>query len=202
MPPRTLLVAASGASGSIYTRRVLQLALPAVETVYFTFSRHAAEVTLVESGFDLRTSDGSLDAYLGAHYPNLRCIDPGDMGAPFASGSGVCDVTILAPCSMGMVARIAHGISNDLISRAADVALKERRRLILCPRETPLSVIHLRNMLAVSEAGAIVAPAMPNFYTLPRTIEEVVDTVAWRLLALAGLELPQRLRWGQEDETE
>ncbi|MDQ2730335.1 MAG: UbiX family flavin prenyltransferase [Armatimonadota bacterium] len=200
MAPRTLLVAASGASGSIYTRRVLQLALPAVETVYFTFSRHAAEVTHLESWFDLRA--GSLDDYLGGHYANLRSVPPGDMGAPFASGSGVCDVTILAPCSMGMVARIAHGISNDLISRAADVALKERRRLILCPRETPLSVIHLRNMLAVSEAGAIVAPAMPNFYTLPQTVEEVADTVAWRLLALAGLELPARLRWGQEEETE
>jgi 4-hydroxy-3-polyprenylbenzoate decarboxylase len=132
-------------------------------------------------------------------HPNLVVVGDSDMGAPFASGSGVCDATIIAPCSMGMVGRIAHGISDDLIARAADVALKERQRLILCPRETPLSVVHLRNLLAVSEAGAIVAPAMPNFYTHPATIEDLVDTVAWRVLALAGLDLPERLRWGTPD---
>jgi flavin prenyltransferase len=186
-------VAAAGASGAIYTRRLLQLALPRVEKVYFTCSRHAVEVAQHELQVDPRDQ-----AFLGRQYDNLHAVAHGDMTAPFASGSGVCDVTVVVPCSMGMLARIAHGISNDLISRAADVALKERKRLILCPRETPLSVIHLRNMLGVTEAGAIVAPAMPNFYTAPNNIEELVDTVVWRLLSLAGLELPGRLRWGQE----
>lgn len=196
--PRTLLVAASGASGSVYARRLLQLALSQVERVYFTYSRHAAEVMAHELGIQLDASGAGLDELLGMPHENLRVFQPGNMGAPFASGSGVCDVTIVVPCSMGMVSRIAHGISNDLISRAADVAMKERRRLILCTRETPLSIIHLRNMLAVSEAGAIVAPAMPNYYTLPRTLEDLVDTVVWRLLALGGLPLPGHLRWGSE----
>ncbi|MCA1596231.1 MAG: UbiX family flavin prenyltransferase, partial [Chloroflexi bacterium] len=177
--PRTLLAAASGASGSIYLQRLLTHALPQVERVYFTFSRHAAEVMLHELKFDLMACGGDLEPLLGARYDNLILARPGDMRAPFASGSGVCDSTIIVPCSMGMVGRIAAGISDDLIARAADVALKERRRLILCPRETPLSVIHLRNMLAVSEAGAIVAPAMPNFYTHPASLDDAVDTVVW-----------------------
>jgi len=221
LTPRTVLVAASGASGSVYTRRVLQILLSCVERVYFTYSRHAIEVMRHELGFDLSASGGDLTALLqyapetdidqGASRPeqrshagvsdysgDLRVVAPDDLTAPFASGSGVCDVTIVAPCSMGMVSRIAHGASDDLISRAADVALKERRRLILCPRETPLNAIHLRNMLLVTEAGAIVAPAMPNFYTRPRTLDDLVDTVAWRLLALAGLDLPEHLRWGGE----
>jgi 4-hydroxy-3-polyprenylbenzoate decarboxylase len=198
--PRTVLVAASGASGSIYARRVLQLALPHVETVYFTWSRHAAEVMLHEIGLDLNQAADRPDIVarlVGGDFGNLRMIANEDMTAPFASGSGVCDATVIVPCSMGMVARIASGASDDLIARAADVALKERRRLVLCPRETPLSVIHLRNMLAVSEAGAIVAPAMPNFYTHPHSIDDLADTVAWRLLSLIGLELPQHLKWGQ-----
>ena len=196
-PVRSALVAASGASGSVYTRRVLQLLLPRVECVHFAYSRHASEVMLYELGFDLSRCKGDLTGLLGETYPNLRVHENAGMMAPFASGSGVCDVTLIVPCSMGMVGRIAHGISDDLVARAADVALKERKRLILCPRETPFSAIHLRNMLTVTEAGAIVAPAMPNFYTRPASVEDLVDTVAWRLLALAGMDLPPRLRWAQ-----
>jgi len=175
---------------------MLQLSLEHFERVYFTYSRHAAEVALLETGFNL--SEGSLKPW-GLSSPRLHVFPLSDMRAPFASGSGVCDATVLVPCSMGTLARIASGASTDLISRAADVALKERRRLILCPRETPLSLIHIRNMLAVTEAGAIVAPAMPSYYKLPTSIDDLVDTVVWRLLSLAGIQLPQRLRWGAEE---
>ncbi len=120
-----------------------------------------------------------------------------DFYAPFASGSAHYDTMIICPCSMGLLSRVATGISNDLMTRAADVVLKERRRLILVTRETPLSLIHINNMKAVTEAGGIICPATPSFYSAPKTIEEVALTVVDRVLDLAGFET-QSFRWGEQ----
>ncbi len=119
-----------------------------------------------------------------------------DFMAPFASGSGDYDIMIIAPCSMGTLARIAAGVSEDLISRAADVILKERRKLICVVRETPYSLIHIRNMETVTLAGGIICPATPSFYSKPQTIEEVASTVVDRVIALAGLTI-DTFRWGE-----
>lgn len=121
-----------------------------------------------------------------------------DFNAPFASGSSSYDTMIICPASMGMVGRIAHGVSDDLITRAADVILKERRRLILVPRETPYSLIHLNNMKLLTEAGAIICPATPSFYSRPQTIDELVMTVIDRVLTLAGFAI-DTYRWNEDD---
>ena len=117
-----------------------------------------------------------------------------DYNAPFASGSARYDTMIICPCSMGTLGRIAHGISDDLIGRAADVILKERRKLILVPRETPLSLIHLSNLEILAKSGAIICPAIPSFYSKPVTISDLVNTVVFRVLDLAGFEL-DTYRW-------
>lgn len=119
-----------------------------------------------------------------------------DFNAPFASGSAKYDTMIICPCSMGTLARIASGVSNDLTTRAADVILKERRKLILVARDTPFSLIHIRNMKLVTEAGGIVCPANPSFYSLPKSFEELAATVVDRVLDLAGLEVSS-FRWGE-----
>lgn len=118
-----------------------------------------------------------------------------DFNAPFASGSAKYESMIICPCSMGLLGRIANGISDDLTSRAADVMLKERRKLIIVPRETPYNLVHLRNMTLLTEAGAIICPATPSFYSKPQTLEQIVDTVVDRILDLAGIE-NQTYRWG------
>ncbi len=122
-----------------------------------------------------------------------------DFSAPFASGSARYGVTLVCPCSMGLLARIATGVSDDLSTRAADVALKERRKLILVPREAPYSLIHLRNMVSLTEAGGIICPAVPSFYGNPESMEDVVRTVIDRVLDLAGLETGG-YRWGETEE--
>lgn len=119
-----------------------------------------------------------------------------DFSAPFASGSARYDTMLICPCSMGLMARIATGISNDLITRAADVILKERRKLIVVPREAPYSLIHLKNMTTITEAGGIVCPAVPSFYSRPESTEEIVATVVDRVLSLAGFNLDDTYRWG------
>jgi 4-hydroxy-3-polyprenylbenzoate decarboxylase len=121
------------------------------------------------------------------------------MNAPFASGSAIFDAMIICPCSMGTLGRIAAGTSESLTLRAADVFLKERRKLVLVPRETPWSLIHARNALTVLEAGAVLLPAMPSFYTRPTTFEELADTVVWRILDQIGLPSPDARRWKESD---
>jgi 4-hydroxy-3-polyprenylbenzoate decarboxylase len=118
------------------------------------------------------------------------------MNAPFASGSARFDGMVVIPCSMGTLSRIAHGSSESLILRAADVFLKERRKLILVPRETPWSLIHARNAVIAIEAGAILLPASPSFYSHPTTLVQLADTVVWRILDQLGLETPTAFRWG------
>jgi 4-hydroxy-3-polyprenylbenzoate decarboxylase len=129
------------------------------------------------------------------HYP-FTFYQKMDFNAPFASGSAKYDTMIIVPCSMGTLGRIANGISNDLITRAADVILKERRKLIAVIRDTPLNLIHINNMKIVTEAGGIICPAVPSFYSLPKTIEELAQTVVDRVIDLAGLEKTS-YRWNE-----
>ncbi len=181
-----LIVAVGGASGAIYTQRLffhLSRLHNQVERVGVVLSTNAIVNWELEVG-PWNSKDYPFDFY-----------EPQDYHAPFASGSAQYGVMLVCPCSMGLLGRIASGVSNDLTTRAADVILKERRRLILLTRETPLSLIHIRNMKEVTEAGAIVCPAVPSFYHKPTTIAEVVDTVVFRALDMAGFQL-DIARWG------
>lgn len=196
---RRIVVGIAGASGSIYARRLLALlqaaqdgSLPGVDAhpdleVHVTASANAHLVWKQELGEDMPERFG-----------RARRWGSNDFSAPFASGSNAPDAVIVAPCSMSTLARVAHGGGSDLLSRACEVALKERKRLILMVRETPLSLVHLRNMVAATEAGAIVLPAIPSFYGSIETLEQAVDTVVVRALDRAGLPLPVIERWGSE----
>ena len=180
-----VVVAVGGASGSIYAKRLLDglAARPAGSLeVGLVFSNAGAEVWAHEIG--------AVPEYPFRRY-GLR-----DFRAPFASGSAGWEAMVVVPCSTGGLARIAHGISDDLIGRAADVMLKERRRLVLVVRETPLSAIHLENMLAATRAGAVILPASPSFYSKPQTTDALLDTVVGRILDHLGLPNDLAPRWG------
>ncbi len=185
-----IAVAITGASGSIYAKVLLDklVQLQAhISAIYLVYSDNAHTVWEHELG---------TDSYRNYPFP-IR--EKNDFYAPFASGSAGFDVLIICPCSMGTLARIAAGISNDLITRAADVMLKERRKLICVVRESPYNLIHLRNMTSLTEAGAIICPATPSFYSKPQNIEEVAATVVDRVLQLAGMDQLKTYRWGQEE---
>lgn len=181
-----IAVGIGGSSGSIYAKVLLdKLAqledqLTEVGVVMSDNAKFNWEYELGNRDFD--------------QYP-FTFYDKGDFMAPFASGSAQYGTVVVCPCSMGLMGRIAGGISNDLITRAADVALKERRQLILVPRDTPYSLIHINNMKTVTEAGGIICPATPSFYSRPTTFEALAATVVDRVLDLAGLEL-KSYRWG------
>lgn len=177
--PKKIVVAITGASGSIYAKVLLD------KLMAFRNQLDAIGVVMSDNAKDVWKFELGNDDY--AKYP-YSFYDKNDFYAPFASGSAKFDTMIVCPCSMGTLARIAAGISSDLTSRAADVILKERRRLILVPRETPLSSIHLRNMQIVTDTGGIICPASPSFYSLPRDFEALVATVIDRVMELAGLE--------------
>lgn len=187
-----LVFGISGASGAPYARRLLRhlrsLPPPAAVHVELVLSRTAEQVWALECGGHPR--ELGFPVYGGRDY-----------GAPFASGSARYDAMLVLPASMSCVARIAHGISDDLLTRAADVTLKERRKLILVPRESPYSAVHLENMLSVTRAGAIVLPASPSFYTRPRNVEQVLDSVLARILDHLGLPAELLPRWGQDETT-
>lgn len=185
---KKIIVAITGASGSIYAKLLLDNLLKLsdqIEKVGVVMSDNAKEVWRFELGNE------EYDNYPFTFYHKM------DFNAPFASGSAKFDTMIIIPCSMGTLGRIAHGISNDLISRAADVILKERRKLIAVVRDTPFSLIHINNLKTVAEAGGIICPANPSFYSLPKTIEEVAQTVVNRAIDLAGLE-QDSYRWNEE----
>lgn len=179
-----LVIATTGASGSIYLQRLLDRLDPAAHEIHLVYSNPAQAVIAEEIG-SLRVPAG------------IREHDDRDMNVPFVSGSARFDAMVILPCSMGTLGRIAAGTSDSVILRAADVFLKERRKLILVPRETPWNLIHARNAVALLEAGAIVLPANPNFYSRPATVEAVVDTVVSRILDQLGLENPGAFRWGE-----
>jgi 4-hydroxy-3-polyprenylbenzoate decarboxylase len=188
MPPTDLVVAFTGASGSPYGVRLVEVLLRAGRDVHLTISPAAAEVIEYELGSAVRLSVDEFDARVlfgpradGLDLTRLHYHHYRDFRAGIASGSFLTGGMVVCPCSMGTLAAIAHGISENLIHRAADVHLKERRKLVLVPRETPLGLIPLRNMVAVTEAGAVVLPAMPAFYTRPQSINEMVDFVVGRV---------------------
>jgi len=183
-----LVVAVGGASGSIYARRLLDT----LATIHARDPR-ALEVGLCFSSAGTEVWQHELGVV--PDYPFKR-YGLRDFRAPFASGSAGWDAMVVIPCSAGGLARIAHGISEDLIGRAADVMLKERRKLVLVVRETPLSQIHLENMLAVTRAGAVVLPASPSFYSKPQTVDALLDTVLGRVLDQVGLPNELAPRWG------
>jgi 4-hydroxy-3-polyprenylbenzoate decarboxylase len=196
-----LVLAVTGASGSPYAVRLLRLLLRAGRTVHFTMSPAAAEVFAKEIGGTLHLESNRFEAYdfLGKgnfdlsrfHYHHYR-----DFSAGIASGSFLTAGMVVCPCSMGTLAAIAHGTSENLIHRAADVHLKERRKLVLVPRETPLGLVQLRNLVAVAEAGAVVLPAMPAFYTNPQSLCEMIDFVVARICDQLGVEHELLKRWG------
>ena len=185
---KKIVVAITGASGAIYAKVLLDKLIKLsdqVQEIAVVMSDNAKDVWRFE------LSDNSYETYPVKFYAKT------DFMAPFASGSANFDTMVIVPCSMGTLARIASGTSSDLTTRAADVVLKERRKLILVTRETPLSLIHLQNMLMVTQAGAIVCPASPSFYSVPQTLEDVAATVVDRILNLAGLQI-NSYQWGDE----
>jgi flavin prenyltransferase len=187
---RKIVVAATGASGSLYFKILLDKLLlirDQWDEIALVMSDNAKEVWHTE----LKHKDYN-------KYP-FTFYGKNDFSAPFASGSGQFDTMIIIPCSMGTMGRIASGISNDLISRAADVILKERRKLICVIRDTPYNLIHIRNMETITLAGGIICPATPSFYSLPATIEELASTVVDRVMDLSLLKV-KSFRWGESDK--
>jgi len=184
---KKVVVAISGSSGAIYAKVLLDR-LVGLQDQTAAVGVVMSENAVLNWELEIGVADFS-------DYP-FQFYKKNDFNAPFASGSAKYDTMIVCPCSMGMLARIATGVSNDLISRAADVILKERRRLILVTRDTPLSLIHINNMKTVTESGGIIAPACPSFYSQPTDIESVVATVIDRVLDLSGFDL-ESYRWNE-----
>lgn len=172
--------------------RLLEVLARAKVPLWLIISKHGWRLLEMETGV---TSDAELKKATGGDWSSITVFDDADRGATPASGSAKSAGMVICPCSMGTVSAIAHGTSRSLIERAADVALKERRRLILVPRETPLSLVHLRNLTAVAEAGATVIPAAPGFYHRPTRVEQLVDFVVQRVLDHMGVEAPLTPRW-------
>lgn len=194
---RVITVGVTGASGVIYARHVLRLldADARVERVCLVISE--AGMRLVTMELDIVATDAKkLPALLtGTSAKKIEYLPNKDIGASIASGSAIVDAMIVVPCSAGALGAIAGGIANDLLTRAVDVCLKERRPLILCLRETPLNRVHLENMLRVHDAGATLMPAMPAFYYGPKTIDDMVEQFAYRVLTRAGLTQEKQYRW-------
>jgi 4-hydroxy-3-polyprenylbenzoate decarboxylase len=185
------VVGVTGASGAIYAQRFIRHAARAFEEVHLILSANAVDVALTELGVAIDRDRFSTRAWLGEEFDNVRLCDEKDYFTPPASGSFLHDGMVIVPCSMGTAGRIANGVSDNLMTRAADVCQKERRRLVLDPREMPMNVIMLRNLTTLAEAGAIVIPASPAWYHQPRTLEDLADTVVARILQNLGVE--QRL---------
>jgi 4-hydroxy-3-polyprenylbenzoate decarboxylase len=200
-PQTTLVLAVTGASGSVFAVEMLR-ALEAdarVARVHLVVSPSALRVFAEETGVNARID--IVAKLLGAPSAKIAMLEHEDIGAPIASGSYPVDAMIVLPCSMGTLAGIAHGIAGNLIERAADVCLKERRRLVLCVRETPLNLIHIRNMAAVTEAGATVFPVIPTFYNHPQTVTDIARNYVHRVLQHIGLPQPGAYKWGVAHRT-
>ncbi len=186
---KKIIIAVTGASGSVYAKRLiakLSVEKSQPEACGVVLSTNARGIWKYE-----------LNEEVNSETIPYQIFEPKDFYAPFASGSAGYDTMVIIPCSMGTLGRIAAGISDDLITRAADVILKERGKLIIVPRELPYNLIHLRNMTTLTEAGAIVVPASPSFYSLPTSMEDLVDTVVNRVLDLMGIE-NEAFEWGKE----
>lgn len=202
MTQRTITLAMTGASGAQYGLRLLQCLLAADCKVYLLLSNAAEVVIRTETDLDLpETLDqqqAMLSELFGADEEQLQIFTKDDWFSPVASGSSSPTSMVICPASGGCLSAIAHGASNNLIERAADVALKERRQLILVPRETPYSAIHLENMLKLTQLGAVILPASPGFYMQPQSITELIDFVVARILDQLGIEQDLMPRWGED----
>src|SRR3954467_9902400 len=182
-----LVIAATGASGTIYLQRLLEQIDCAANEVHLIMSGHAKQVATAEVD-ELRIPDG------------VQREGENDLNVPYVSGSSRFDAMVIVPCSMSTLGRIASGSGETALFRAADVFLKERRKLIVVPRETPWSLIHARNVVTLLEAGAVVLPAIPSFYSRPQTVADVADTVVWRILDQLGLPSTRAYRWRESGE--
>ncbi len=180
-----LVIAATGASGSIYLQRLLEQIDPVAHEIHLVLSGHAKQVAKQELDV-LKIPKG-----ITQHAES-------DLNVPFVSGSARFDAMVIVPCSMATLGRIASGTSDSALLRAADVFLKERRKLIVVPRETPWNLIHARNIVTLLEAGAVVLPAIPSFYSRPSSLVDVVDTVVWRILDQLGLPSSRAYRWADQ----
>jgi flavin prenyltransferase len=180
-----IVVAMTGASGAMYTQRLLDNLDPKAHEIHFISTKHAREVGQLE------LPKGELKIAPSV----IQYDEQGSMFVPFVSGSAKFDAMVVIPASMGTIGRVANGVSDNTVARAADVFLKERRKLILVPRESPYNLIHLRNMATLTEAGATIIPASPSFYNKPKTITEVVDSIVARVLDHLGIEHKLIKRW-------
>jgi len=197
--PATLILAVTGASGSIFAIEMLR-ALEAddrVGRVHLVISPSALRVFAEEASVAGRSL--LVEKLLGQSSKKILLLAHEDIGAPIASGSYAIDAMVVLPCSMGTLAGIAHGVAGNLIERAADVCLKERRRLVLCVRETPLNLIHIRNMAAVTEAGATVYPVTPTFYNHPQSVQDIARNYVHRILQHIGLPQAGAYAWGSDE---
>jgi len=200
-------VGITGGSGAPYALRLLQALVNAGHDVHVVITPAGETVLQIETGIKLGKTPRDQQAALVAALElgktgSLRVFDPQNLAAPISSGSFPCAGMVIVPCSTGTLGRVANGISSNLVERAADVMLKERRRLVVVPRETPLNDIHLRNMLTLRQAGADILAAMPAFYHKPRTIADMVDMIVGRILDRLGVENTLFHRWGTEPRTD
>lgn len=200
----TVALAFTGASGMPYGVRLLECLLRADCQVYLLYSQVAQVVARQEMDLALPARAKDAEAFFaerfGARAGQLRAFGREEWFAPVASGSNAPEAMVVCPCSMGALAAIAHGLSDNLIERAADVMLKEARKLVLVPRETPFSAIHLENMLRLARAGAVILPANPGFYHHPHSVEDIVDFVVARVLDQLGVPHQLMPRWGAEPD--
>ena len=199
--PRTV-IAITGASGAVYGFRLAEVLVQKKLPIYLVVTQAARLVAKHELGLDFGGGESgqaqkTLVNYFKSGAKEITWLDPMDLLAPISSGSHKTRGMVVAPCSMGAVSGIAHGSSRDLVERAADVTLKEKRPLILVPRESPLSPIHLENLLSLSRIGVHIVPAAPAFYQRPRTVEEMVDFIVGRVLDLLGVKHDLFKRWHQ-----
>ena len=198
---RAVTVGVTGASGSCYAARLLRaLGQSDVDQIHLIVSRHAR--VAIREELDI-TADGPLDLelFVGGPTNKIRIEEDHAIESRVASGSNPSLGMVIVPCSMGTLARIVHGTSDSLLTRAADVSLKERRKLLLAVRETPLSQVHLRNMLAAAEVGATIMPAMPAFYARPKTVDDIVDHFVGRILSHLGVAHDLSRRWQPRTDT-
>lgn len=195
---KNITLALTGASGAAYGLRLLECLLAAECRVNLMLSQAARIVLKQEMDWALPVDTATLTAELTARYRggHLTAYGEKEWFSPLASGSGAAEAMVICPCSMGTLAAVAHGLSDNLIERAADVMLKERRTLILVPRETPFSLIHLRNMVQLTEAGAVILPANPGFYQHPEGVDDIIDFIVARILDQLGVAQTMIPRWG------
>lgn len=198
MDERRILIGVTGASGAIYAQRLTEVLLPLVPRIYLIATKAGRQVI----NFELEACDDRFSlvrAMQGRLSPQegkvIRVLNNEDLFAPVASGSSAPDSMVLAPCSMGTLARISHGTSSNLLGRAADVMLKQKRQLIVVPRESPLNTIHLKNLLTLSEMGVDIVPPAPGFYQKPESIEDLVDFVVGKILETLKIDHTLYERW-------